>query len=226
MSVKLMSAEAIRNDLKVIALTWPEGLPWQQVDRVNALKAELKRRGEPLDGPSEPTPARAVNNIAALTTEELEAELRTLSTRNDEASQTRFADVRFELRRRAQSDPDQVKSRPQTAPRALELPADDEVAPWTNVEKPAPEKPAADRSVARRPTVPAPKTVQKKVPTVVCGYTVTDREDGSIVLEYEKVLPNGSVMIAGVLEGEDADDFIAMVTAARARARARAAASA
>jgi len=225
MSVKLMSAEAIRNDLRTIDLTWPDGVPAQQVDRVNALKAELKRRGEPLDGPASPTMARAMNSITALSTEELEAELRTLSTRNDEASQTRFADVRYELRRRASNGAEPAPPpRPQAAIRELELPADDEiVAPPIGTGKPA------DRIVPRRPTLPAPRPAMpqvKKAPTTVCGYTATDREDGSVVLEYEKVLPNGSVVIAGVLEGEEADDFISMVMAARARARARAVASA
>lgn len=221
MSVKLMSAEAIRDDLRTIALTWPDGVPAQQIDRVNALKGELKRRGEPLDGPASPTMARALNSITALSTEELEAELRTLSTRNDEASQTRFADVRFELRRRNSNGAEPAPpSRPQAAIRELELPADDEIV--------APPIGTGDRIVPRRPTVPAPRQIQreKKVPSTVCGYTATDREDGSIVLEYEKTLPGGSVVIAGVLEGEEADDFIAMVTATRARARARAAASA
>lgn len=208
MSVKLLSADALRADLETIALTWPDGIPSAQQDRVNAIKSELRRRGEPIERPPgapAPTPAGPLD---AMTTEELEAELRALSTRSDDASQTRFANVRFELRRRAAvtSEP---APQPQVPSRALEFPSDDEVA----------------RAAPRRPAVPAPKpqapsrVLEKKPPATVCGYTATGRQDGSVVLEYEILSDTGSVLTARVLEGEQADEFIAMVTAARTRAR-------
>lgn len=249
MSVKTMTADAIRNDLRTIALTWPDGVPWQQLDRVNALKAELKRRNEPIDGPAGP-PTPAATPLAAMTTAELESELRALSTRSDEASQARFADVRFEIRRRANDSLEAVRPARQAAPRALELPDEDEVelrrredesryakatkkatAPMPDMRDTVVDDGAsfddavlaeiADRP--RRPTVPAPKTtarpLEKKPPATVCGYTATGREDGSVVLEYEMTTPNGTAMIAGVLEGDDADAFMAMFAAARTRAR-------
>jgi hypothetical protein len=209
MSVKLLSADALRADLETIALTWPDGIPPQQQDRVNAIKSELKRRGEPIERPPgapAPTPAGPLD---VMTTEELEAELRALSTRSDDASQTRFANVRYELRRRASAKTDEAPQQPQIPPRALEFPSDDEVA----------------RVAPRRPAVPAPKPqaqarlLEKKPPAAVCGYTATGRQDGSVVLEYEILSDTGSVLTARVLEGEQADDFIAMVTAARTRAR-------
>ena len=67
---------------------------------MKALRNELKRRDEPIERPAGSTPpSYAPSN--ARTTEELETELRALSTRSDERSWERFADVRFELRRRA-----------------------------------------------------------------------------------------------------------------------------
>lgn len=209
MSVKLLSADALRADLETIALTWPDGIPLQQQDRVNAIKSELKRRGEPIERPAgSPAPAPA-GPMDAMTTEELETELRTLSTRSDDASQTRFANIRFELRRRVNARTEEPASQSQVPSRALEFPTDDEVA----------------RVVPRRPAVPAPRPqpqtrpLEKRPPMTVCGYTATGRQDGSVVLEYELQADAGSVLAARVLEGEQADDFIAMVAAARIRAR-------
>lgn len=209
MSVKLMSAEAIRDDLETIALTWPDGIPFQQVDRINALKAELKRRNEPLERPVGSSSSLTARPMNAMTTDELEVELRTLSTRNDEGSKDRFAEVRFELRRRAkalEADAPKTKPRSSVTPRELELPDDDEV----------------ERVVPRRPLRPSqtePATLKKmplkkKVPTSVRGFSATAREDGTVLLEYKNTGTSGTVLISLDLSLADADAFCAMVNAA------------
>lgn len=138
MSVKLMTSDTIRADLQALALTWPDGIPPEQVDRVNALRGELKRRGEdPNVAASIPTSAvlTAQLPIGQMRQDDLEKELRDLSDRlgkkpDDEAAQNRFADVRFELRRRMKSSPPTdapATPPPPPDPRALELPDEDEV---------------------------------------------------------------------------------------------------
>ncbi len=136
MSVKLMSSDTIRADLQALALTWPDGIPPEQVDRVNALRGELKRRGEdPNVAASIPTSAvlAAQLPIGQMRQDDLEKELRDLSDRlgkkpDDEVAQNRFADVRFELRRRTKSSsPADAPTTPPPppTPRALELPPED-----------------------------------------------------------------------------------------------------
>lgn len=138
MSVKLMTSDTIRADLQALVLTWPDGIPPEQADRVNALRGELKRRGEdPNVAASIPTSAvlAAQLPIGQMRQDDLERELRDLSDRlgkkpDDEAAQNRFADVRFELRRRMKSSPLAVTATmppPPPDPRALELPDEDEV---------------------------------------------------------------------------------------------------
>lgn len=161
MSVKTMTTKQIQDDLKVIALTWPDAVPWEQADRVNALKTELKRRGEdPVVKPDRVTIANR-GAIDMLPTEELEKELRGLSDQisrdpSNEEAQQRFADVRFEIRRRAKAQPngdDAALQRPSLPPRELELPPDDEVP-----RKPATVSPEildeirSQQLVPRRPT--------------------------------------------------------------------------
>jgi hypothetical protein len=137
MSVKLMTTKQIRDDLTTLALTWPDGIPWQQSDRVNALKGELKRRNEPFEVPVDPVTVNVAKPPSTATVAELENELRVLSDSisrdpKDEAAQQRFADIRYELRRRAKTSTDLEKTelvptRPPVQPRELELPSDDEV---------------------------------------------------------------------------------------------------
>jgi hypothetical protein len=105
MSVKMMTTEQLQNDLSTTFNMWGGGIPPEQVDRVNALRAELKRRGatEQASRPEMPQP----RGIESMTDDQLGAELRALSDRigknpSDEDLQTRFADVRFELRKRQQ----------------------------------------------------------------------------------------------------------------------------
>lgn len=209
MSVKLMSAEAIRDDLETIALTWPDGIPFQQVDRINALKAELKRRNEPLERPVGSSSSLTARPMNAMTTDELEVELRTLSTRNDEGSKDRFAEVRFELRRRAkalEADAPKTKPRSSVTPRELELPDDDDVEPVV------PRRPL--RPSQTEPATLKKMPLKKKVPTSVRGFSATAREDGTVLLEYQNTGTSGTVLISLDLSLADADAFCAMVNAA------------
>lgn len=169
MSVKQMTTEQIRDDLTSIAMTWPEGVPWQQQDRVTALKGELKRRGESFDLASAVTAAvqgKTERPIKAMEDDELEAELRKASERlsrnpGDEATQKRFADIRYELRARTKAgaaEAPEVRKAPIPLGRELELPDDDEL----------PAKPkSADRVV---PLVKDGRTVGK---AYVDGGTTT-----------------------------------------------------
>lgn len=103
MSVKMMTTEAIHTDLATIHNMWSGGIPAEQVDRVNALRAELKRRGADAQviRPEQPV----ARDLGEMTDDQLSAELRALSDRigknpSDEALQERFANVRFEMRNR------------------------------------------------------------------------------------------------------------------------------
>ena len=109
MSVKTMTTEQLQNDLKGVAQMWPGGIPMEQNDRVNALKSELKRRAAPIDV-SEMLPTEKIlgGDAASMSDDQLATELRKLSNRlagnpKDEEAQMRFADIRFEIRRRAKS---------------------------------------------------------------------------------------------------------------------------
>ena len=197
MSVKQMSADQLRNDLVSISLTWPDGIPWQQNDRVNALKAELKRRGEPL----EPLAGRAASppvSLKSMTDNELEVELRTLSMRNDEESQKRFADVRFELRQRAQvGDKVEPPPRAQVAPRALELPSDEE----------------AERAMPRRQPEASQTNVKlvKRVLTSVGGFSVTSQDDGNVLVKYDAISMSGGVHVERTLNANEVGMLVAML---------------
>ncbi len=126
MSVKMMTPQQIRDDLDTVALTWPDGIPWEQADRVNALKGELKRRGEE---PWVLDPRPKTLTVGDKDTDALEKELRALSTRpqDDADAQKRFAAVRDELRRRAKETAPAARS-PLPA-REIEMPADVDVGP-------------------------------------------------------------------------------------------------
>lgn len=108
MYVNKMTTQNLVDDLTAIKLTWPDGVPPAQADRVNALTRELKRRadaGETIPDGSARRPG-AMPAAALMSTEQLEKELRDMSARlgadpKDEVAQKRFADVRFELRARA-----------------------------------------------------------------------------------------------------------------------------
>lgn len=212
MSVKMMPTDQIRDDLETIQLTWPDGVPWQQNDRVTALKTELKRRGEPAVRPDGVPSLLTKKAIASATTDELETELRALSTRSDEGSQERFADVRFELRRRAkqlEADEPKVKPRSSVVPRELELPSDDEVG------RPTAPLPVA-RPIASSSKAAGPRLEER--PKKVRGFSVAAREDGRLLIQYQtrRMDGGGDVSIWQSMTIRDLDQLVAMAAEARA----------
>lgn len=112
MSVKLMTTDQIQNDLASVAAMWAGGIPPEQQDRVNALKSELKRRGvgvQPVSAP-QPTNGSPQSTVIpeGMTDEQLAKELQSLGERisknpGDDSLQEQFANVRFELRKRAKN---------------------------------------------------------------------------------------------------------------------------
>lgn len=226
MSVKQMTTQQIRDDLDSVALTWPDGVPQQQADRVNALNRELKRRGEEpwVAGVSRPA-TRPTQPPNSMTVESLEQELRELSNRigrapDDEASQRRFADVRFELRRRAKvedyaTDPkaqtpgtvaaEYSKSSPPLPPRALELPTDDEMI----------------MKEAVKARVSAPKlSVLQGLQVDVCGYTASAAGAGGrpVVLSHTLHSELGSMITSSSFTLDETVAFIKMLQGALAAA--------
>lgn len=107
MSVKLMTTEQIHNDIAHTNKMWAGGIPMEQVDRLNALKAELKRRGAVAQEsqPEMPT-LRAADSLS---NEQLTAELASTAdiirkSPSNEGAHERFADLRFEMRKRGVQD--------------------------------------------------------------------------------------------------------------------------
>ena len=105
MSVKMMTTDQLHNDLASIHNMWSGGIPTEQQDRVNALHAELKRRGVDRR-PIQPQEGIVARSIDVMSEEQLAKELRDISERiskspNDETLQEQFANIRFELRKRA-----------------------------------------------------------------------------------------------------------------------------
>jgi len=108
MSVKTKSTEQIQTDLQGIVKMWPGGIPPEQADSVNALKSELKRRNVMLNADDVSPRENAPGDVNTVSEHQLSKELKVLSDRlarnpKDEEAQTRFADVRFEIRRRAKN---------------------------------------------------------------------------------------------------------------------------
>lgn len=244
MSVKLMTSDTIRADLQALALTWPDGIPPEQIDRVNALRGELKRRGEdPNVVASIPTSAvlTAQLPIGQMRQDDLEKELRDLSDRlgkkpDDEAAQNRFADVRFELRRRAKSSPlaeTATTPPPPPTPRALELPPED--APIMDADAmkrlDTAEKKIRDAITAQRTErimldetkmrlAEATKT-KKKVFDPAGGFSAAAVIDPYhrkpvIAIEYERRTPGGVVCIARHLTKDEARAFCDQILEASA----------
>jgi hypothetical protein len=236
MSVKQMTTTQIRDDLEAIALTWSGGIPPEQTDRVSALQRELKRRGEETVALDKVT--AKPREIGKLGTADLEKELRALSDRigrssDDEAAQRRFADVRFELRRRARTesydtDPnapprdetakEYVTSRPPLPPRELELPDDDMVDANASARKAlleAAEIEAAalnERRVPRRDSKPAESVTV--APGAVRGYSASTSGD-EVVVTHEWVGERGSSVDTNRLTIAETDAFIVLLQNAR-----------
>lgn len=106
MSVKMMTTEQIHNDLSLIHRMWSGGIPQEQADRVNALKGELKRRGVEAKAPSDMPQSVQPGVLEDMNDDQLAKELRDLSVSigkdpGNDGLQERFANVRFEMRKRA-----------------------------------------------------------------------------------------------------------------------------
>jgi hypothetical protein len=141
-----------------------------------------------------------------MSAEQLEKELRSLSQAigkdpSDDDLQNRFADVRFEIRKRAKT-PERAREEPvtpppqSTQPRAIEIPDD--------VERRVPRA-----SEAEQLTKPEPRSTD-----AVKGFTA-DVRNGSIMLSYQARTAGGGsiVQVATMLSVEDAETFVAMLKA-------------
>jgi hypothetical protein len=114
MSVKLMTTDQIHSNLATLHNMWPGGIPTEQVDQVNALKSELKRRGvdakiQVPQGFPQPQ-AQQETPVEGMTADQLAKELGKVSEQlsknpHDDALQERFANVRFALRQLTKNAP-------------------------------------------------------------------------------------------------------------------------
>lgn len=235
MSIKLMTSTQIRDDLYTLALTWPDGLPSEQVDRANALRAELKRRGEdPAVTKAEAPVSRAARRVEEMTTPALEQGLRELSTtmtKDDDAAQDRFAGIRFELRKRAlkekaepekaKVEPEQVKVAPARPPIALEMPDDEEVKRYQDEIKKVKRVPEGAKVEYERKPVDEPKAAP---PLKVAGFTATamrDDNDNVILLRYQRDTPNSTITMIRSMSIHEMANFVRMCEAALDEARRR-----
>lgn len=217
MSVKTMTVEQLRGDLDAVARMWPAGTPPEQADRVNALKGELKRRGEDfaMRAPREEDKPRS---LLDMTDDQLSKELRKLSDRigadpKDENAQERFANVRYEIRKRqrkADADPQSTRGREEAPPtraplppRAMEIP-DEVVTP----------------AVETRP-VGGPLSSDDPGPSVMIprGYTATAVASG-LVIKHIVQTGDSLVQIASAWSVDEAEAFIATVQEAVTKAKA------
>lgn len=112
MSVRLMTTDAIKKDIQVTVRQWPGGIPAEQEDRMKALYGELKRRGQ--EAPDRPAAPEPQTELADMNDDGLERELRRVAERigkepENEDLQNRFADVRFEIKRRSKPAPSVVR---------------------------------------------------------------------------------------------------------------------
>lgn len=207
MSVKKMTVDQIQGDLADLARRWPDGPPPEQYDRVNALKAELKRRGVTLMSDvtvkERPAPQQdaARASIAMMSSAELDAELarltEALAQGDDAEAQNRHADVRFEIRKRAR---EASPPAPQTVqPRAIEIP---DSAP-TQEARP-------ERMVPRR---------EMTSPVGVKGFAVTTSGSSVMVTYVGKTETGGLVQVGTMLSVEEAAQHLANVQQAIDKAR-------
>jgi len=202
MSVKQMTSDQIQDDLEQINRQWAGGIPPEQVDRVNALKSELKRRGEQARAVRPQANGNGVNgkqrNVKSMTDDQLQKELSVLAEtmeRSDEDAQSRFADVRYELRQRsARAEP----STPSVSPRSIEIPDASEEEVVTK-----------GRDVASPST-----TVARKIPVGVKGFSAQVGAKG-VVLRYTAQDQYGNIaQVAGMLTWDEADQLVAQIQAA------------
>lgn len=118
--VRTMTTDQIKNDIATTVRQWPQGVPPEQDDRMKALYGELRRRGQDVltvQQQAQPQQAAAVASDAALadcSDEALQKELVGLSdriARGDSAAQDRFADIRYEIRKRDKARPSSIAAR-------------------------------------------------------------------------------------------------------------------
>jgi hypothetical protein len=211
MTIKNLTTDQIQADLANISRTWPGGIPPEQNDRVNALKGELKKRGEPLraapKAPAQPSEPSSSKRVQDMSSKELESELGRLAqvlgnSPSDDESQERFADVRFEMRKRAKMDngPDQEVEAPTTpsvTPRAIDIP--DEVE------------------------TPAPKAAQKPATTTARGIgpiNLVVSADAKVVVRVLAQDAMSVAQVASVLTIEQAGNLVEMLQATIIEAKA------
>jgi|GEM_PF-4380142 len=202
MSVKQMTSNQLQDDLEAISRTWPGGIPPEQSDRVNALKGELKRRGEDTRTTRANAPGGKprAGDIKSMTDDQLSDELLRLSKENgmagDEELQTRFADVRFEIRQRAKSA---TPSSPSVSPRSIEIPE-------TEVTKTV--------SDFQNPEVLKAKPEPRAIASSVKGFSFVTGQS-CVIFKYTAQDQFGNVsQVAAKMSTEEVEDFIAMARAA------------
>ena len=205
MSVKTMTSDQIQGDLEAISRIWPSGVPPEQTDRVNALKGELKRRGETVRAATRQPPAAQTNgqpkSIAGMSDDQLAKELQNLSNAigtdpNDDALQERFADVRFEMRKRAKAAKEEpaVPTSPSVTPRAIEIPE----------EEPAKGSLFSEASEKRA------KSASAAPASSVKGFTAQLTPQG-VIVKYTAQDSNGTIVqIANRFTSEEFDALVAM----------------
>lgn len=213
MSVKQMTSDQIQDDLEQITRQWAGGIPPEQADRINALKSELKRRGEQarVVRPQANGNSDRPKSIKSMTDEQLEKEMRKLSenmSADDDEAQERFANLRFEVRQRAKQYNE--NSSPPVTPRAIEIPDQADIAK------------AADYSDGRGNVSDgrgkAAATVvrnnpARKIPVGVKGFSAQVGGTG-IVVRYTAQDQYGNIaQIAGVLTWDEADQLAAQILA-------------
>lgn len=215
MTIKTMTPQQIRDDLDALTLTWPEGVPPEQTDRVNALRGELKRRGE------DPWVAGAAKTpMASLDTDELEMELRALSERlardpRDEVSQKRFADVRYELRQRTKGSDNSLPKTTPLPPRVLEFDDDVPMKPMKRLKQLPEERTANFSAPAREESAVTNRKVAKTRPGVASFSVATDGD--FVVLELSL---GPTLDLVSRLSIDEANALIAAMRSARDEAAA------
>lgn len=199
MSLKQYATETLQADLAALARMWPDGIPPEQNDRVNAIKNELKIRGVSLR-PAAQQPRQSVydevkvvdagnggESINLLSDAALDAEYKLTARQvgddpgNDQL-QDRFATLRFEMRKRAKAKADQP---PQVFAQSV-IPRDIEMPPTS---------------------------------AAVQGYT-TDVAGGTVMLTFSsKSSVNAIIQLATVFTPDEAKQLAAMLNAAAMQAR-------
>lgn len=193
MAMKNMTTDQIYDDLELIDRQWPGGVPTQQQDRVNALFGELKRREVPLKrlAKSAAKESTALVSVPDMDDEQLENEMRRLSTKlsndaSDELAQTRFADVRYEIKKR-------TKSSPSVQPRSIEIPDEVELT---------------------APATKQPTSITKGLSAVaVNGFFGADG-NGVVVTCTTRTTEGGAVTVSSMLTFAEAKQFAEAVLSA------------